>query len=108
MNKLTSAPSFTSFVTVALLLVMLGIGGIAYDGFFSPQVLLNLLIDNAFLLVLAIGMGFVILSGGIDLSVGSVLALTTMMAAWMLQKAHMNPVLVIVLVLAFGAVFGAA
>jgi ribose/xylose/arabinose/galactoside ABC-type transport system permease subunit len=38
----------------------------------------NLLIDNAFLLVIAIGMGFVILSGGIDLSVGSVLALSTM------------------------------
>jgi hypothetical protein len=51
-----------------------------YDGFLSPQVMLNLLIDNAFLLVIAVGMSFVILSGGIDLSVGSVLALTTMMA----------------------------
>ena len=39
------------------------------------QVFLNLLIDNAFLLVVAIGMTFVILAGGIDLSVGAVLAL---------------------------------
>jgi simple sugar transport system permease protein len=51
-------------------------------------VLFNLLIDNAFLLVIAVGMSFVILSGGIDLSVGSVLALTTMICAWMLQTWH--------------------
>ena len=108
MNRLTSSPTFTSMVTVVLLLIMLAIGGVTYEGFFSTQVLLNLLIDNAFLLVLAIGMGFVILSGGIDLSVGSVLALSTMMAAWMLQKAQMNPSVVIMLVLVFGLVFGAA
>ena len=67
----------------------------------------NLLIDNAFLLVLAIGMGFVILSGGIDLSVGSVLALSTMVAAWLLQTAHWHPALVIAAVLLMGACFGA-
>ena len=47
----------------------------------DPQVLLSLLIDNAFLIVLAVGMTFVILTGGIDLSVGSVVALSTMIAA---------------------------
>ena len=77
---LAKAPSFTSLVTVALLVAMLLVGGALYDGFLSLQVLLNLLIDNAFLLVIAIGMGFVILSGGIDLSVGAVLALATMVA----------------------------
>jgi simple sugar transport system permease protein len=101
------SPYFTSLVTVVLLIVMLAIGGYAYPGFLSTQVIFNLLIDNAFLLVLAVGMGFVILSGGIDLSVGSVLALTTMMAAWLLQVAHWNPVVVIATVLVFGALFGA-
>ncbi|MFP5392889.1 MAG: galactofuranose ABC transporter, permease protein YjfF [Gammaproteobacteria bacterium] len=101
------SPTFTSMVTVVLLIVMLAVGGYAYPGFLSTQVLLNLLIDNAFLLVLAVGMGFVILSGGIDLSVGSVLALTTMVSAWLLQVAHWNPVAVIALVLAMGALFGA-
>jgi ribose/xylose/arabinose/galactoside ABC-type transport system permease subunit len=105
---LSSAPWFTSLVTVVLLLAMLGIGGGAYPGFLSEQVLFNLLIDNAFLLVLAVGMGFVILSGGIDLSVGSVLALSTMVAAWLLQRAHWPPTLVIVCVLLMGAGFGAA
>jgi simple sugar transport system permease protein len=53
-------------------------------------------------------MGFVILSGGIDLSVGSVLALSTMVAARLLQTAHWHPLLVIATVLLMGALFGAA
>lgn len=108
MKHVTSAPWFTSAATVVLLVAMLLAGGQAYDGFLSLQVMLNLLIDNAFLLVLAIGMGVVILSGGIDLSVGAVLALTTMVAAWLLQVAHWPPVAVIATVLLGGALFGGA
>jgi simple sugar transport system permease protein len=103
-----AAPWFTAAITVLLLLAMLGIGGAAYPGFLSLQVLFNLLIDNAFLLVIAVGMGFVILSGGIDLSVGAVLALSTMVAAWLLQTAHWSPAAVIVCVLLMGACFGGA
>jgi simple sugar transport system permease protein len=106
-RRISNAPWFTSMVTVVLLAAMLGAGGAAYPGFLSLQVIFNLLIDNAFLLVLAIGMGFVILSGGIDLSVGSVLALSTMVAAWLLQTAHWHPALVIAAVLLMGACFGA-
>jgi simple sugar transport system permease protein len=102
------SPYFTPLVTVALLFVMLGVGGVAYPGFLSVQVMFNLLIDNAFLLVLAIGMSFVILSGGIDLSVGSVLALATMISAWLMQVLHWPPLVVIATVLAMGALFGAS
>ncbi|WP_374359631.1 galactofuranose ABC transporter, permease protein YjfF [Pseudoduganella danionis] len=102
-----ASPYFTSLATVVLLALLLGAGGAAYPGFLSLQVLLNLLIDNAFLLVIAVGMSFVIISGGIDLSVGSVLALTTMMAAWMVQVWHWPPLLAIVIVLLAGAGFGA-
>lgn len=107
-RALLASPYFTSLVTVFLLLVMFGAGSLAYTGFFSLQVVLNLLIDNAFLLVIAVGMTFVILSGGIDLSVGSVLALTTMVSAWLLQHWHWPPLLVIATVLLFGALFGAS
>ncbi len=103
-----ASPYFTSLVTVMLLIVLLAAGGVAYPGFLSMQVLFNLLIDNAFLLVIAVGMSFVILSGGIDLSVGSVLALTTMISAWLLQSWHLPPLLVIVIALTLGAGFGAA
>ncbi|HWX01201.1 MAG TPA: galactofuranose ABC transporter, permease protein YjfF [Collimonas sp.] len=106
-RALLASPYFTSMVTVVLLLLMFGLGSVAYTGFFSLQVVLNLLIDNAFLLVIAIGMTFVILSGGIDLSVGSVLALTTMISAYLLQYWHWPPLLVIACVLLIGSAFGA-
>ena len=89
-------------VTLALFLLMFGAGSIAFTGFFSVQNFLNLFIDNAYLLILAVGMTFVIISGGIDLSVGSVLALSTMVSSSLLEKAHLSPVLVIPIVLAMG------
>jgi ribose/xylose/arabinose/galactoside ABC-type transport system permease subunit len=93
------------YVTICLFAMMYIAGSFRYAGFFSLQVLLNLLIDNAFLLITAVGMTFVIISGGIDLSVGSVIALTTMISASLVQ-AGWSPVLVIPLVLILGALFG--
>ena len=84
--------------SVLLLLAMVAFGSVMYTGFFSAQVFLNLLIDNAFLCIVAVGMTFVILSGGIDLSVGSVLALTTMVSASLVERHDRNPLAVIVLV----------
>jgi len=95
-------------VTIALFALMYGFGSVMYDGYFSWQVFLNLFVDNAFLCIVAIGMTFVILSGGIDLSVGSVVALATMIAASLLEFRHWNPWAVIALVLVLGALFGAA
>ncbi|MEV0970723.1 galactofuranose ABC transporter, permease protein YjfF [Microtetraspora glauca] len=92
-------------VTAALFMAMFVAGGIRYDGFATGQIILNVFIDNAFLLVVAVGMTFVILTGGIDLSVGSVVALATMISAVLLQ--HGWPAYaVIALVLAIGAVLG--
>jgi simple sugar transport system permease protein len=106
MKRLLNAPSFTAWVSVALMALLFGAGAAAYTGFASMQVGLNLLIDNAFLLVIAVGMSFVILSGGIDLSVGSVLALTTMATAWLLQVAHWPAGAVIAAALLGGTAFG--
>jgi ribose/xylose/arabinose/galactoside ABC-type transport system permease subunit len=94
--------------SIALFLAMVAFGAFAYPAFLSPQVFLNLAIDNAFQFIVAIGMTFVILTGGIDLSVGSVLALTTMCAAALVEKAGWSPWLVVPLLLVGGAAFGAA
>ncbi len=94
--------------TFVLLLAMSVFGSLMYDGFLSPQVFLNLLIDNAFLVIVAVGMTFVILSGGIDLSVGSVIALTTMVSAALVEHAGWSAGTVIPLVLVMGLLFGAA
>ncbi|MEU7866671.1 galactofuranose ABC transporter, permease protein YjfF [Dactylosporangium sp. NPDC049140] len=91
--------------TGILLCVMYGAGVVRYEGFDDTQIVLNVFIDNAFLLVVAVGMTFVILTGGIDLSVGAVVALTTMIAASLLEKG-VNPGVVFVVVLAVGGLIG--
>ncbi|ACU35800.1 sugar ABC transporter permease YjfF [Actinosynnema pretiosum subsp. pretiosum] len=95
-------PVIATFVVFVL---TFGAGSVAYEGFASGQVVANLFIDNAFLIVLAVGMTFVILTGGIDLSVGSVIALSTMIAAAAL-RAGWPPVVVVVAVLATGSLLG--
>lgn len=92
--------------TIGLFIMMFIFGSLRYTGFFSPQVFLNLFIDNAFLIVVAVGMTFVILSGGIDLSVGSIIALTSMIAASLTMNAELSPVLVIPISLLVGTVLG--
>jgi len=92
-------------VTAVLFVAVFVAGGIRYPGFLSGQVLLNLFVDNAYLIVLAVGMTFVILTGGIDLSVGAVVALSTMIAASLLQ-AGLPPAVVIPLILLATSMLG--
>ena len=94
-------------ITIALFVALYAFGMTQYKGFSSPQVFLNLWIDNAFLLITSIGMTFVILSGGIDLSVGAVIAFTTVFSAFLLQDVGLSPVVVIPIVLLFGVTLGA-
>jgi galactofuranose transport system permease protein len=93
--------------TIAVFVLTAGYGSVAYPSFFSAQVFLNLLIDNAFLCIVGVGMTFVILSGGIDLSVGSVIALTTMVSAALVEHRHWGAAQAIPFVLAIGTAFGA-
>lgn len=106
LNFHVKAKNISLFVTIGLFVLMFGLGSIFFPGFLSMQNFFNLLIDNAYLLILAVGMTFVIISGGIDLSVGSVLAFSTMLASSLLEKSGWNPIVVIVTVLVMGALFG--
>ncbi|NBE80193.1 galactofuranose ABC transporter, permease protein YjfF [Micromonospora rubida] len=85
--------------TLVLLLVMYGIGVSQYRAFSNVQVVFNVFIDNGFLLVVAVGMTFVILTGGIDLSVGSVVAMTAMVSASLLQQGLPAQVVLVVALL---------
>src|SRR5215470_5833188 len=51
-------------------------------------------------------MTFVIISGGIDLSVGSVIALTTVVTAWLVEQRGWSPAVVVPLVLLLGSTLG--
>ncbi|MDR1827508.1 MAG: sugar ABC transporter permease YjfF [Methylobacteriaceae bacterium] len=79
-----------------------------FRAFSTMRPLVNLLRDNAHLGIAAVGMTFVIISGGIDLSVGAVIAFTTVFLAVTIQKLGVHPMVAFVLILIIGAMFGAS
>ena len=93
------------FATAILFFLAYLFGALRYQGMRDPQIFLNLFRTSPFLLIAAIGGTFVILTGGIDLSVSGVVALTTV-AASALLRAGWNPVIVILLMLAMGMTLG--
>ena len=96
-----------TLITLVLLLGLMSFGSIKYTGFFNLQTLLNLLIDNAFLLVTAVGVSFVLITGGIDISVGAVIAFICMLSADLLENKGWSAGAVIPLMLLIGCGFGA-
>jgi galactofuranose transport system permease protein len=92
--------------TALLALTAYAIGAYFFVGMRNPQVFFNLFINNSHLLISGIGMTFVILTGGIDLSVSGVVALTTVSSAVLLREGW-NPWVVILLMLGMGMSLGA-
>ena len=91
-----------------LLLVLLGIivaGFIATPDFLTARNATNVVTFSAIVAVLAVGQFFVVLTGGIDLSVGAVVALSTVVAALLLQQGYPAGVAVLI-TLAVCAVVG--
>ncbi|HEX2908215.1 MAG TPA: galactofuranose ABC transporter, permease protein YjfF [Phototrophicaceae bacterium] len=98
-------PLIATFVVFVLLYL---VGFQRFDAFGTTKVLSNVLTDKAFLGITAVGMTFVILSGGIDLSVGSVIAFTGVFCATLIENSGWHPLVVFGLSLVIGACFGAA
>jgi simple sugar transport system permease protein len=92
--------------TALVMLALYAAGCVFYRNFFSLRVAVNLFGDNAFLGIAAVGATLVILSGGIDLSVGSVVAFSSILIATMVSKG-VSPIATIAVTLLAGAVFGA-
>lgn len=101
-NVLRNGPLLT---TILIFVGAYFIGGQLYPAMQKPQVFFNLFINNGSLLLVSIGMTFVILMGGIDLSVGGMIALTTTASAALL-KMGVSPFVVMPLMLVMGVVFG--
>lgn len=95
-------------ITVVLFVVMYAAGCIVYGskGFTHLQTFLNILINNAGLICVTSGMTCVMLTGGIDISVGSLIALDCMFLAVGMERWNMNPIVLCILVLVIGIVFG--
>lgn len=99
---------FLLWITIAMFFVMYGIGMIVFadNGFAKPQVFLNLFINNAGLIVIAVSMTMVLITGGIDIAVGSMVAMNCMILADMMQNKGMSMEVAMLVVLAVGILFG--
>lgn len=93
--------------TAVIFVLAYGLSVMQFPGMFSTRVLGNLLTDNAFLGITAVGMTFVILSGGIDLSVGAVIGFTGVLVAVLVSWAGLHPLVAFAIAIAVAALFGA-
>ena len=107
-KKKLNQNTFLLLVTILLFFVMYAIGCVLFNaqGFAKTQNFLNLFISNAGLIVIGIGMTIVMITGGIDISVGSFVAMGCMMLAWMMEKGGIGAVPAVLIVLVTGIVFG--
>ncbi len=108
MKKKLNGNSILLLITVILFVVMYAAGCIVYadKGFTHLQTFLNILINNAGLICITAGMTCVMLTGGIDISVGSVVAMDCMFLAVGMEHWGMKSPVLMLLVLVIGVVFG--
>ncbi len=94
-------------ITIIVFFVMY-IGAMIFlgKGFLKPQTFFNILNANAALIILACGMSLVMITGGIDISVGGVTALVSMSCAVYLDHHNGNVFVSALLALAIGLAFG--
>lgn len=105
-GALTTNPS--TLPTIASLLIFVGMllyGQVAYGKIFQYSTISNLFINNAHIIIIAAGLTMVILTGGIDLSVGAIVALSSV-AGVLLANSGLNPWLAVLVMILIGSAFG--
>jgi simple sugar transport system permease protein len=103
----TNLAALPTLAAVVIFIAMIVYGEATYGRILQYNTISNLLINNAHLVIIAVGMTFVILTGGIDLSVGAVIAFSSV-AGLLLANAGWPAWVVIVLMIGFGTAFGVA
>lgn len=108
-KKKLNSNTLLLLITIVLFVVMYAAGCVMYSnkGFTHLQTFLNILINNAGLLCVACGVTCIMLTGGIDISVGSLIAMDCMFLVVGMESWKMNAVVLCILVLLIGLVFGA-
>lgn len=109
MNKLKNLTdtNLLLLITVVVFFVMyLGAMIFLGEGFLKPQTLFNILNANAALIIVSVGMSIVMITGGIDISVGGVTALVSMCCAVYLDYKGGNIWVSMLIALAIGLAFG--
>ncbi|NJP41147.1 sugar ABC transporter permease YjfF [Oscillospiraceae bacterium HV4-5-C5C] len=107
-SKKLSRSGLLLTITVGLFLLMYISGMLIFSdkGFAKPQMFLNLFISNAGLIVISCGLTLVMITGGIDISVGSVTALVCTVSAFMMENMGLSAVTALIASLIIGLLFG--
>jgi putative multiple sugar transport system permease protein len=93
------------YVAFALIVVLFEV--LTGGALLEPQNISNIIVQNSYVLILAIGMILVIISGHIDLSAGSVVAMTGAVSAVLMVNSHVPWFLAVLITLVVGAAIGA-
>ncbi|GAA3703249.1 ABC transporter permease [Nonomuraea antimicrobica] len=103
MNREQASRVLQQHGAVMVLGMLVIVGSLAFDSFATPANAASVVVSSSFLAIIAIGMTFVIISGGIDLSVGSLFVLGGVLAAYGSQY---GPLVALALPLAVCGVVG--
>ena len=108
-NSLVSKPTevFRRLSVVIILLLICLVFALGSSDFLTASNLLNVALQTSIIAIVAIGMTFTILTAGIDLSVGSVMALAGAVAAGLIVRQDLDTFTAIGLALLLGMVIGA-
>src|SRR3989441_8831212 len=116
-DKTVSLPGHAGFIKnnlrnygmlLSLFAIMLFFQFMTDGTLLQPLNLTNLVLQNSYVVIMALGMLMVIVAGHIDLSVGSVVGFVGALAAVLIVNFHMNYVLASIICLLAGAVIGGA
>ena len=105
-KRMTDTNLLMSITIIVFILMYLGAIIFLGQGFLKPQTLFNIMNANAALIILSCGMTLVMITGGIDISVGGVTALVSMCCAVYLDYHGGNVVVAMLIALGIGLAFG--
>lgn len=97
------------FQTYGILIVLFALiifFSLSTDAFFSVKNLFNILRQVSIIGVVAVGMTFVMLTGGIDLSVGSLLAIASVVGSSLMVMVGLNPLFALIIAMLVTTTFG--
>ncbi|MHB9293357.1 putative multiple sugar transport system permease protein [Hollandina sp. SP2] len=93
-------------MVIALVVAMIFFGILTNGIFFRPVNLTNLVLQNSYVLILAVGMLLCTLTGNVDLSVGSIVCFVGAICGVMIVDMHLNPFLAMFVALLIGGAIG--
>jgi ribose transport system permease protein len=93
--------------TIVLFIIVFLLFGLSSNRFFLPENIINIIKQAGFTGIVAVGMTFVLLTAGIDLSVGSNMYLSAVVSGLLMRSSGLDVIPALIVALVVGAIFGA-